>query len=142
MNAFRDHFSDLAALYARARPDYPAALYAWLSEKAPGRALAVDVGCGSGQATHGLAPHFDQVIGTDASGEQIDRAQPAGPVRFEVAPAEACPVDDGTVDLLTAAQAAHWFDHDAFQPEAHRVLRPGGLLAFWTYELLRIEPAI
>ena len=106
MSAFRDHFSDLAALYARARPDYPPALYAWLAEQAPGRKRAIDVGCGSGQATHGLGPHFAEVIGTDASREQIERARPGGSVRFAVAPADACPVEDGSVDLLTAAQAA------------------------------------
>ena len=43
-------------------------------------------------------------------------------------------------DLITVAQALHWFDFNAFYTEANRVLRPGGLLAAWGYELLHISP--
>ncbi len=137
-----DHFSGHAKAYLTGRPDYPDALFEWLAEQAPARRLAVDVGCGNGQATRGLASHFEAVLGTDMSGPQITRAQGAENVQYVVAPADHLPVEDGTCDLLTAAQAAHWFDHDAFHAEAERVLTQGGVLALWTYEMVRVTDRI
>ncbi|HEV2734674.1 MAG TPA: class I SAM-dependent methyltransferase [Longimicrobiaceae bacterium] len=130
---FRDHFSGVAEGYARFRPGYPAALFAWLAERAPGRRLAWDCATGSGQAALGLAEHFARVVATDASAEQVGRARPHPRVDFRVAPAERSGLDGGSADLVTVAQAVHWFDLPAFFREARRVLRPGGLLAAWGY---------
>jgi len=126
-------FSPLAAAYARARPRYPEALYAWLAAEAPGRRLAWDCATGSGQAAVGLADHFDRVVATDVSSEQIGHARPHPGIEYRVARAEASGLADGSVDLVTAAAAAHWFDLPAFGAEVRRVLRPGGLLAVWSY---------
>jgi SAM-dependent methyltransferase len=49
---------------------------------------------------------------------------------------------DASVDLVTVAQAAHWFDRPKFYAEVRRVLRPGGVVALWTYELCSITPEI
>ena len=85
---FEDHFSGHASAYARNRPSYPAALFGQLAELAPGRDLAWDCATGNGQAAIALAAHFDRVIGTDASAQQIEHAPPAERVTYRVAPAE------------------------------------------------------
>lgn len=136
---FKDHFSPLAAGYARYRPRYPDALFAWLATAAPRRECCWDCATGSGQAATGLAAHFAQVIGTDASAEQLAKAETAPNIEYRTAPAEASALPDASVDLVTVAQALHWFDLDAFHAEVRRVVRPGGLIAVWTYALATIE---
>lgn len=139
---FPDHFSGVAAAYAAFRPRYPDALFDFLAREAPARARAWDVGTGSGQAAAGLAKYFDQVIATDASDSQIESASPHPNVAYRVAPAELSGLDDGSVDLVTAAQAVHWFDRARFWAEARRALRPRGLIAVWTYVSFEITPRI
>ncbi|HEX8386022.1 MAG TPA: class I SAM-dependent methyltransferase [Rubricoccaceae bacterium] len=128
-----DHFSDGSAGYAAFRPTYPDALFDWIGGAAPGRALAWDAGTGSGQAAVALADRFDRVVATDLSGSQIAHALPHVDVTYRVAPAEQSGLPDASVDAVTAAQALHWFATDAFYDEVRRVLRPGGLVAAWTY---------
>ncbi|XP_068612595.1 uncharacterized protein [Brachionichthys hirsutus] len=98
--------------------------------------LAVDVGCGSGQMTTLLAPHFSQVIGVDVSAAQLEMAlsnkKPAN-VTYRQSPAEELPFVSGEVDLVTAVTAVHWFDQEKFFQEVDRVLRPGGCLAVISY---------
>lgn len=137
-----DHFSRQAPDYAKYRPSYPEALFSWLADHAPGRALAWDVGCGSGQAAVPLAAHFDRVVATDLSAAQIAQARPHPRVEYRVAPCERSGLPDAGCDLVTVAQALHWFDFDRFYAEVRRVLKPGGLFAAWTYQLLQGEPAI
>ena len=88
---------------------YPWAVAEALAACSPGRALAWDAGCGSGQLSVVLAEAFDQVVATDASAAQIAEAVPHPRVRYAVAPAEVSGLPDGTVDCAVAAQAAHWF---------------------------------
>lgn len=141
--SFADHFSAQAGAYARFRPTYPPSLFAALADLAPGRARALDVGTGNGQAAVALADRFDEVVAVDPSAEQIARATPHPRVRYAVAPAERTGVDDRSVDLVCAAQAAHWFDADAFAAEVRRVLRPGGIVAVWAYGFHRAgEPGL
>ena len=141
-DAFRDHFSGHAAAYAAARPGYPDALFAWLAAQAPSRAQAWDAGCGNGQASVGLARYFDAVFATDPSRAQIASAAPAPGLRYAVEPAERCSLADGSVDLVTVAQAYHWFEHEAFCREARRVLRTGGVVAVWSYARSSVTPAV
>ncbi len=140
--AFKDHFSGHAGDYARFRPGYPDELFDWLAAVAPGRKLAWDAGTGNGQAARGLASRFARVHATDASAEQVAHAEAPDNVLFACEPAESSSLPDGTVDLVTAGQAFHWFDPDAFHAEVDRVLRPGGVLAAWTYQLNVIDPAV
>ena len=135
-------FGAVAADYAAFRPTYPDALFAWLAAESPGRTLAWDCATGNGQAALALAAHFDAVVATDVSAEQLAHAPPHPRVRYAVAPAEASPLADASADLVTVAQALQWFDLDAFFAEAGRVLRPGGLLAAWTYSLLAVTPEV
>lgn len=142
MAGFKDHFSVLAADYARYRPRYPAQLFADLAAVAPGRDRAWDCATGNGQAAAGLAAWFREVVATDASAAQIAAARGPANVRFAVAPAEASPLPDASLDLLLVAQAAHWFDLPAFYAEAARVLKPGGVLALLTYSGVRVDAAL
>lgn len=133
MILFKDHFSSRAADYAAYRPSYPPELAAWLASIAPATDCALDVGCGSGQLALLLADHFPRVIATDPSAQQIASATPHPHIDYRVAPAEASGLPDASVDLLTAAQAAHWFDLPAFFAEARRLLKPGGAVVLVSY---------
>jgi SAM-dependent methyltransferase len=142
VSSFADHFSGHADDYVRYRPDYPQALFQWLAGICPARQLAWDCACGNGQAAVALAHYFDRVIATDASENQIRNAIPAASVDYRVAAAEQSCLDSNSIDLITVAQALHWFELEAFFAEARRVLRPGGVLAVWSYGLTRVDPEI
>lgn len=114
-------------------------MFRFLADTANASALAWDCGTGNGQAALGLVPYFDRVVATDASDRQIASAKPTPNVEFRTAPAEASGLDAGTVDLVTVAQALHWFDIPRFFTECERVLKPGGLLAVWCYERNRVD---
>jgi ubiquinone/menaquinone biosynthesis C-methylase UbiE len=139
---FADHFSGISAAYAAFRPRYPDPLFDVLAEAAPAREAAWDCATGNGQAALGLARHFAHVIATDASDAQIAHATPHPRVTYRVAPAEASGLEDCSVDLVTAAQAVHWFDRRRFWVEARRVLRPKGVVAVWTYWFFSIAPEL
>jgi SAM-dependent methyltransferase len=142
MSSFKDHFSARAADYAVHRPGYPIALVDYLAGLAPARDVALDVGCGSGQLSVLLAERFGRVIATDASARQVESATPHPKVEYRVTPAEASNLPPASVDLITAAQAAHWFDLPAFYAEARRIARPGAVLALVTYGVLQADGAI
>lgn len=139
---FKDHFSGHAAVYAAHRPTYPAELFERLAALAPARGLAWDAGTGNGQAARALAAHFQRVVATDASPEQIAAAEPHEGVTFRVGAEEGSGLEDASVDLVTVAQALHWFEHERFWGEVRRVLRPGGLLAAWCYSMARVSPEV
>lgn len=138
----RNWFDQGGQSYARFRPEYPQSLSAYLAAEAPGRKLAVDVGCGTGQLTVQLAAHFKRVVGTDPSSDQIANAVAHDHVRYLNAPAENIPLPDGSADLITAAQAAHWFDLPAFYGEAKRVGRKGSIVALISYGVMRLDGAL
>ncbi len=133
MAGFSDHFSAVAAHYADFRPSYPAALFAWLAAQCAGRTLAWDCGAGSGQASVALATHFARVHATDASADQIAHAERHPAVDYAISPAGHSGLADASADLVTVAQALHWFDLPAFYAEVQRVLKPGGVIAAWSY---------
>lgn len=135
-----DHFSGHAADYAKARPSYPAELFAWLARQCPTRDLAWDCGTGNGQAARALAEHFRHVHATDLSAEQLAQAAPHARIDYRATPAETSGLADHGCDLVTVAQALHWFCNERFYAEVRRVLKPGGLFAAWTYTLLQGEP--
>ncbi len=139
---FKDLFGAKSTEYARFRPTYPSELFAWLAAQAPSQSVAVDVGTGSGQAAHALAEHFDQVLAVDPSQRQLDKAMPHPRVRYSCAPAEATGLPAHAADLMIAAQAFHWFKHEAFFQEVRRVVKPGGVLAVWTYALSTVTPEV
>jgi len=130
---FTDHFSKRAALYAAYRPHYPTALFDFVAALTPHHHVALDCGTGNGQAAVGLADHFDRVIAIDASSEQIRNAVSHPKIELRVARADATRLDEHSVNLVTAAQALHWFDRHLFFSEARRVLSEDGAIAVWGY---------
>ncbi len=141
-SAFKDHFSGQSKAYQRYRPDYPAALFEWLAAMAPGRGFALDVATGNGQAAIALAAHFEAVVATEPAAAQLAEARAHPRVTYQQEAAEAISLATGSVDLVTAAQAAHWFDWPRFAAAAVRVLRPGGVLAIWSYGNCEVAPDI
>ena len=139
---FEDHFSTQSGQYAQYRPQYPDTLYAYLASIVPARSLVWDCGTGNGQAALGLAQYFARVYATDASAEQIARAYPDDKVEYHVESAEKVGLESASVDLVTVAQAVHWFDFDKFYDEVQRVLKLNGILTVWTYHLPEISPPI
>jgi SAM-dependent methyltransferase len=124
--------------YRQHRPDYPIELFQWLAAQVPSRQRALDLGCGSGQACRKLETLFDQVWGVDISLGQL-RAAPAGRSGYVAARADSLPFPAASLDLITVAQALHWFPLPAFFREAERALRDGGLLAIISYGLCTVR---
>ena len=143
MASFSDHFSASASHYASFRPGYPPALFAWLASVAPDRRRAWDCGTGSGQAAVPLAERFAHVVASDPSVAQLAHAPAHHGIQYAAMAAERCALADGSVSLVTVAQALHWFDQPAFFAEARRVLVPRGIVAVWSYGLLTLgDPAL
>ncbi len=127
--------------YARSRPDYPPEVAGFLASAAPGAArggVVVDVGCGTGQFTRQLAARFPAVVGVDPSIGQLAHAPRGDGAAFVCGAAERLPVASGCAALITAAQAAHWFDLPAFWGEVRRVAADGAVVALVTYGLMRL----
>jgi ubiquinone/menaquinone biosynthesis C-methylase UbiE len=140
--SFKDHFSKQAADYAKFRPRYPKELFQWLASVAPERGLAWDCATGSGQAAVELAQVFERVVATDASEKQVANAERHPRIEYRVATAEDSGLESGTVDLITVAQALHWFDLEKFYAEVRRVLKPGGVIAATAYKLATVSRAV
>ncbi|MCC6706311.1 MAG: class I SAM-dependent methyltransferase [Gammaproteobacteria bacterium] len=132
----------MAVAYGEFRPDYPHALFEHLAALAPGQELAWDCATGNGQAALPLCTRFRRVLASDASAAQLAEARRADNLALCVAGAERVPLADGSVDLVTVAQALHWFRLGEFFDEARRVLRQRGVLAVWTYHLFSVTPDI
>ncbi|WP_455200897.1 class I SAM-dependent methyltransferase [Kaarinaea lacus] len=141
-NSFKDYFSGHSRRYQQFRPSYPDELFDFLASLAPGHSLAWDCATGNGQAAISLAKYFKQVIATDASEKQIERATPNPKVIYQLAKAEHAPLNENSVDLICVAQALHWFDIAAFYREAQRVLTDKGVMAIWSYRFLSISPEL
>lgn len=137
-----DHFSPQAADYASFRPTYPPAFVAHIAALAPSHDLAWDVGTGNGQAAILLASHFARVHATDSSARQLQHATPNPRVSYVEAPAESSGLAASSVDLVTIAQALHWFDPVAFHAEVARVLKPAGIVAAWSYGMVVVDPEV
>ncbi|KAK1984931.1 methyltransferase domain-containing protein [Colletotrichum cereale] len=155
---FRAFTEAQGASYARGRPGYHSSLYDQICDHhtSTGGKLdtLLDVGCGPGNVTRELGLRFARAIGLDPAEGMIAAARSLGgasstsePIRFDVSPAEELgsalspPIPDASVDLITAATAAHWFDMPAFWAAAARVLKPGGSVAIWTGSAKYVHPA-
>lgn len=135
----KDLFSKQAASYAKWRPGYPAEFIEYIVSFVQNREAAWDCATGNGQAAVILADYFDEVIATDLSDEQLKFARPHEKVFYKQGTAEKTDFADNTFDLITVAQAYHWFDHKAFCKEANRIAKKGAVVAVWGYDLCRTE---
>ncbi|XP_013420297.1 putative methyltransferase DDB_G0268948 [Lingula anatina] len=135
--------ADHTSVYAKYRSvwttDITDRVLTYLQEKFPAPYMydhAIDVGCGSGQFTHLLAPHFKQVTGIDISANQISAAIKGNDkknITYKVGSGECFSIADQSVELVTCVQAAHWIDMDKFYAEAYRVLKPNGCVALISF---------
>ena len=133
----KDNFSTQAKEYAQYRPYYPAEMIDYILSFVNEKDVALDVATGNGQVAAALAPHFKKVYATDISQKQIDNAATAPNIYYSVSSAEQTAFTDNQFDLITVAQAIHWFNFDEFYAEVRRILKPNGLLAVLGYGLLR-----
>ena len=136
-----DRFTAQAADYARYRIAYPPELYAWLLPQVACRERAWDCATGNGQVAAVLADSFVRVDATDLSEKQLAQAPPRPNIHYQTARAERTPFPRQRFDLITVAQAVHWFDHAAYHAEVRRVARSGAVLAEWGYRLCRTDSA-
>ena len=138
----QDHFSTQAATYAKFRPHYPKALYEFVLQHVPHRHCAWDCATGNGQVARVLAEHFQRVEATDISKKQLEFAIKAPNINYQIAFAEQTNFPNHCFDLITVAQALHWFSFDSFYKEVKRILMPNGRFVVWHYQLLQIHPEI
>ncbi|KAE8441565.1 hypothetical protein EG329_004684 [Mollisiaceae sp. DMI_Dod_QoI] len=131
-----------ALSYAAFRPTYPPQLFKTvLSYHRGPSSLLLDLGCGHGLISRELSPSFTRVLATDPSSSMITQASSTtSPIQypnieFKQASAEDLSfIPDGTLDMVVAGQAAHWFDYSKVWPELSRKVRSGGTVAFWGYK--------
>ncbi|MBV9987935.1 MAG: class I SAM-dependent methyltransferase, partial [Chitinophagaceae bacterium] len=138
----KDNFSSQSQNYAQFRPHYPAELFSYLLGLVKERESAWDCGTGNGQVAGVLADHFGLVQATDISQQQLDQAISKPNIHYSVQSAEKTGFADAAFDLITVAQAIHWFRFHEFYSEVKRTLKPGGLLAVIGYGLLRTDAAL
>lgn len=137
-----DIFSKQATTYKKYRPTYPKELYNEILQFIPDRSSCWDCGTGNGQVAMVLSKYFKEVFATDISQEQLANAEKADNIEYRVERAEKTGFTENKFDLITVAQAMHWFDMEAFNNEAYRVSKNGGVIAIWGYGLLKINKEI
>ena len=132
-------FDAWARDYDRYRPSYPDSLFDHIAQAArlPLEPTVADLGAGTGKAALAMARRSWRVTAVEPGGAMLDvlvahALEEELPVDPRLASAEDTGLPDASVDLVTAAQAFHWFDHDRAVPEMARIVRPGGGVAvFW-----------
>ncbi|XP_005109192.1 putative methyltransferase DDB_G0268948 isoform X2 [Aplysia californica] len=132
-------------LYAKFRPVYSDEVFETIkefcAETSSSFDTAVDLGCGSGQSTLPLTKYFRKVVGMDVSEQQIARAPTdVSNLSFRVSRAEDLSAyENGSLDLVTIAQAFHWVDQSKFFKEVERTVKPGGSLVVYGYGLWELS---
>ncbi len=121
-------FAEVAAAYEHGRPEYPLEAVRWLAGEKTADVL--DLGAGTGKLTRALVALGHRVTAVELLAEMRSQLETVVPGAAALdGSAESIPVPDGSADVVTAAQAFHWFDHEKALPEIARVLRPRGRLA-------------
>jgi hypothetical protein len=138
----KDRFSMDSEGYASFRPSYPKELLDFILSNTPGRERAWDCGTGNGQLAVELVRYFDRVDGTDISANQLAQAPQIPTLYFSQQPAEKTDLPDGSIDLITVAQAIHWFDFEQFYAEVSRVAAFDARIAVIGYPLFSINEAV
>lgn len=135
----KDLFSKQSSEYAKFRPTYPDDLVDQIISLCPGRNLAWDAGTGNGQFANLLAPHFDRIIATDISEQQLSNAVRRSNIEYSPGDSTQVNLADHSCDLVSVAQAVHWFNFKKFYAEVKRVLKKDGIIALASYGLFRSD---
>lgn len=138
----KDNFSHQSECYAKFRPTYPKELFEFLMSVVPARTAAWDCGTGNGQVAIELANYFENVYATDISQNQIKNATAKNNIFYTIQRAEQTSFHDNQFDLITVAQAIHWFDFAKFYSEVKRTLKPNGMFVVIGYPLPTIDMQI
>ncbi len=126
-------FGAAAQTYEQSRPEYPDAAISWLVGRGGLRVL--DLGAGTGKLTRGLVAAGHDVIAVDPDESMLAALTAASPhVPAYVGSSEAIPLPDGSVDVVVAGQAYHWFSGEPAHAEIARVLRADGIFGpVWNF---------
>jgi len=136
------HFAEGSENYQCFRPNYPQSLFDYLGSLVKTHDLAWDCGTGTGQAAVSLAKTFKQVIATDINQAQLNVASKQDNIQYLCCPADKTPIASSSINLVTVAQALHWFNFERFYTEVKRVGKPESIIAVWCYSLGTIEKNI
>lgn len=135
----KDNFSSHAEEYLKFRPTYPRELFEFLLKLVSEKITEWDCGTGNGQVAQELAKYFDKVYATDISEKQIKNSVKRKNIHYKVESAEETSFPDRFFDLITVAQAIHWFDFNQFYKEVRRTLKPNGIIAVIGYGLIQTD---
>ena len=135
----KDNFSTKSSDYARYRPIYPPEVFEFLNSLLAGKQNAWDCGTGNGQVAVELAKIFRNVYATDISEQQLKNAVQKENIMYSQQSAEETDFEDNYFDLVSVAQAIHWFDFEKFYSEVKRTLKPGGIIAVLGYGLFKAD---
>ncbi|MCX2484827.1 class I SAM-dependent methyltransferase [Pedobacter sp. MR2016-24] len=137
---FKDNFSRQSKSYAKFRPTYPAALFSYLLQLCNKTDYMWDCATGNGQIAVPLSDYFKQIYATDISQNQLAHAPQATNIEYSVQSAEHTNFPDNIFDLITVAQAIHWFDFSGFYDQVKRTIKSGGILAIIGSGRLKLFP--
>lgn len=133
----KDNFSSNSSQYAKYRPSYPKEIFQLVEGLLASKENAWDCGTGNGQVAAELAKIFREVKATDISASQLRNAVQKPNIQYTVQPAEKTNFPDDHFDLITVAQAIHWFNFNDFYKEVKRCLKQQGILLVLGYGLFR-----
>jgi len=131
-----DRFATVAGEYHRFRPSYPEELFSHIAALCPSRNVALDCATGSGQAATALATRFRQVIAFDQSSEQLRLAPQRDNIAYQQATDQSFKAEPRSVDLVFAANGAHWFDLPKFHKKVFQIAAPGAVVAYIGFNAL------
>ncbi len=138
----KDNFSGNSDQYARFRPEYPGNLADFIYGLVPDPKTAWDCGTGNGQLAKLLSGKFSKVIATDLSQNQIDNAFKGQNIEYQVQAVEIANFGNERFDLITVAQAIHWFDFDRFYDVVKSHAHTETIFAVIGYGRVKINPEI
>ena len=137
-----DCFSKQAEAYSQFRPEYPKEFFDFLLAQVADNEICWDCATGNGQAAKNLSQYFKKIIATDLSAEQVQHAVPDTKISYHIVSAEQAHFEPHSLDLITVAQALHWFNLDIFYSNVKRFLKPNGIIATWGYDFFTISPEL
>jgi len=138
----KDLFTKQAEAYAKFRPSYPKEIFNFLVTQVKERNTAWDCATGNGQVAALLAEYFKEVYATDISQGQLSKAIQKPNIVYKIEAAEHSSFEDSTFDLITVAQAVHWFDFEKFYAEVKRTLKPDGIIAIIGYGFPKLDEEV